>query len=159
VLFFTTALFLSGYAIQLRTLRDLRAAINQDTRPGTPEPPKIFLPDRFKQKTTELADGTIVAVDPSPHVGGRPQTVVEVRPTLTEEQQQRGAGGTASGKDGGARGSAGAQGKKAAGETVGGGEGRKQKPISRAERRRRIKEDLQRLSHATERVYYQRRLY
>lgn len=41
-----TALFLSGYVIQQRTLRDLRSAI----RPRQPRvKPAIYLPDQFKQ--------------------------------------------------------------------------------------------------------------
>lgn len=51
------ALFLSGCAIQQRTLRDLRAAI----RPR--ESPRARLPDRFRASTTELADGTVVLVE------------------------------------------------------------------------------------------------
>ncbi|KAJ4418412.1 hypothetical protein N0V82_005598 [Gnomoniopsis sp. IMI 355080] len=57
VISFTTALFLSGYAIQQRTVRHLRAAIRPDTSP------QIFLPDRFRDDTTELEDGTIVMLD------------------------------------------------------------------------------------------------
>lgn len=57
VISFTTALFLSGYAIQQRTVRHLRAAIRPDTSP------QIFLPDRFRDDTTELDDGTIVMLD------------------------------------------------------------------------------------------------
>lgn len=57
VVSFTTALFLSGYAIQQRTVRHLRAAIRPDSSP------QIFLPDRFRDDTTELEDGTIVMLD------------------------------------------------------------------------------------------------
>lgn len=57
VVAFTAALFLSGYAIQQRTVRNLRAAIRPDTSP------QIYLPDRFRDDTTELADGTIVMLD------------------------------------------------------------------------------------------------
>lgn len=57
VVSFTTALFLSGYAIQQRTVRHLRAAIRPDSSPH------IFLPDRFRDDTTELEDGTIVMLD------------------------------------------------------------------------------------------------
>lgn len=57
VVSFTTALFLSGYAIQQRTVRHLRAAIRPDPSP------QIFLPDRFRDDTTELEDGTIVMLD------------------------------------------------------------------------------------------------
>lgn len=59
MILFTSALFLSGYAIQQRTLRDLRLAIRPDPRPA----PKIYLPDRFKQSTTELPDGRVVDLD------------------------------------------------------------------------------------------------
>ncbi|PSR78836.1 hypothetical protein BD289DRAFT_443291 [Coniella lustricola] len=57
VVAFTAALFLSGYAIQQRTVRHLRAAIRPETEPH------IFLPDRFRDETTELEDGTIVMLD------------------------------------------------------------------------------------------------
>lgn len=57
VVSFTSALFLSGYAIQQRTVRNLRAAIRPETSP------QIFLPDRFRDDTTELEDGTIVMLD------------------------------------------------------------------------------------------------
>lgn len=57
VVSFTTALFLSGYAIQQRTVRHLRAAIRPETSP------QLFLPDRFRDDTTELDDGTIVMLD------------------------------------------------------------------------------------------------
>jgi hypothetical protein len=60
VLFFTTALFLSGYAIQARTLRDLRAAIRPQARTAAP---RIALPDRFRETTAELADGTVVVLE------------------------------------------------------------------------------------------------
>ncbi|KAL2180895.1 uncharacterized protein P884DRAFT_216539 [Thermothelomyces heterothallicus CBS 202.75] len=54
----TAALFLSGYVIQQRTLRDLRAAIKPPPRPS----PNIFLPDRFKHSAAELPDGTVVVL-------------------------------------------------------------------------------------------------
>lgn len=137
VFFFTAALFLSGYVIQQRTLRDLREAIKPSARVAPPAPPKIFLPDRFKQATTELDDGTVVPLEQPPPdnylVDDRqPKMVVEVRPTQPE-------GGDAVKK--------------------GPGEETEQKPMSRAERRRRIREDLQRLSRETEPMYYRRRLY
>lgn len=58
VLSCTTALFLSGVAIQQRTVRHLRAAIRPETLS-----PQVYLPDRFREDTTELADGTIVMLD------------------------------------------------------------------------------------------------
>lgn len=53
----TTALFLSGYVIQQRTVSHLRAAIRPDSSP------QLYLPDRFRDDTTELEDGTIVMLD------------------------------------------------------------------------------------------------
>jgi hypothetical protein len=187
VILFTTALFLSGYTIQQRTLRDLRRAIRPDPRPS----PKIYLPDRFKQSTTELADGRVVGIDedhegaaaaaqgpdgsqqqPSAHKG---DFVVEVRPSV------------AGGEDGAAAqkplGAAGARGDAAAVIAPGGGdkangkqdgktakkggdggskgkvEAEEEKPISSAERRRRIKEEIRQLSQGETPLYYQRRLW
>lgn len=113
------------------------------------------MPDRFRQATTELSDGTVVVVDPSDGaVEARlQQAVLEVRPTLPE-QRQRGGGGTRSQEH---EGQAGTKGGKSSGGSSSGT--KKQKPISRAERRRRIKEEIQMLAQGTERGYYQRRLY
>ncbi|EGX91085.1 hypothetical protein CCM_05242 [Cordyceps militaris CM01] len=52
----TLGLFLSGYVIQQRTVNDLRDAIRPRIRPVT----KPHLPERFKSRITELADGSIV---------------------------------------------------------------------------------------------------
>ncbi|GAB1312267.1 hypothetical protein MFIFM68171_02477 [Madurella fahalii] len=154
VIFFTAALFLSGYIIQQRTLRDLRAAIKPTPRPS----PKIFLPDRFQHSTTELPDGSVVIVDD----GGRgtdqnENPVVEVTPTLPDDSTQKPLSND----------------QQASGKAVQNMKGTKkdkssieaddpdkpQKPISRAERRRRIKEEIMRLSQGQERGYYQRRLW
>ncbi|KAH6855095.1 hypothetical protein B0I37DRAFT_441992 [Chaetomium sp. MPI-CAGE-AT-0009] len=154
----TTALFLSGYVLQQRTLRDLRAAIKQPPRPS----PKIFLPDRFKQSTTELADGTIIALDDGDdgaEQGAAAGPVIEVKPTLpgdvdmaskhpggdagqptkttTVKEKKKGKGSDVAGKEGGEE---------------------PQKPMSRAERRRRIKEEIQKSAQG-ERGYYRRRLW
>jgi hypothetical protein len=164
VFIFTAALFFSGYAIQQRTLRDLRLAIKPSPRPS----PKIFLPDRFQKSTTELEDGTVVAVDDDDDTDynslrtKKQGVVVEVRPTLPDDvadgsgsegqqqqQQQRivdtddGAGPTKTNAVSEA---------KTEPEIL-------EKPISRAERRRRIKEEIQKLAQGQERGYYQRRLY
>ncbi|KAK4211399.1 hypothetical protein QBC37DRAFT_348146 [Rhypophila decipiens] len=232
VLIFTTALFLSGYAIQQRTLRDLRAAIRA---PPQPEP-KIFLPDRFKTSTTELPDGTIIEVNDDgsaptgsrssnnqkPLRGGRArkqrqrqgqqqrgkneEIVIEIKPTLPlPEEKAGGANAQRAVKDThtqvmrekhrapssstnksekkqpqqngkqqqqqqqqqvGVKGQGGGKGKKDQKEKVllpgpdavphPEDEG---KFVSRAERRRLIKEELQRLSRGSERVYWQRRLW
>ncbi|KAL2023528.1 hypothetical protein VTK56DRAFT_2136 [Thermocarpiscus australiensis] len=169
VFFFTTALFLSGYAIQQRTLRDLRAAIKGPPRPS----PKIFLPDRFRQSTTELPDGTIIVLDGDD--GGiteqKEPVLVEVMPTppghgtgpnSVSDEQPTGPGdddlnlnADSSSPD------ADEDRSKRRGE---GSEEQDepenpQKPISRAERRRRIKEEIMKLSQGQERGYYQRRLW
>ena len=145
----TAALFLSGYAIQQRTLRDLRAAIKPSPRPS----PKIFLPDRFQKSTTELEDGTIVAVDDDFDVPRRKTQgalVVEVKQTLPEGaeglQEQKPVVDDNEGPTRTARGD------EAQSDKV-------EKPISRAERRRRIKEEIMQLSQGEERGYYQRRLW
>ncbi|OIW31102.1 hypothetical protein CONLIGDRAFT_631000 [Coniochaeta ligniaria NRRL 30616] len=174
VLVFTSALFLSGYAIQQRTLRDLREAIKPSPRPK----PQIFLPDRFRTSTTELADGTVVVVDVDP---GRPeayrpprrpereQVVVEVRPTVAgdEAEDVRDAGrdrlddavevlregrhGGESLPDDGEKERDGLKAEEGGTKT--------QKKLGRAERRRRIKEEIQRLAQGDKRGVYQPRLW
>jgi len=165
VVLFTSALFFSGYAIQQRTLRDLRAAIRQPP----PPPPKIFLPDRFKSTTTELEDGTIVVIEEAmSRESRRPpkeQVVIEVKPSIQESPSDTEASSTDS--DEYTRASkfepwkASAQrtiamSKSADGTTV---FGPAPKPISKAERRRRIKEEIRKLSEADKPMLYQRRLY
>lgn len=56
----TLALFLSGYVIQQRTLRELQEAI----RPRAPRPAaKQHLPDKFKSRIAELEDGSFVFLE------------------------------------------------------------------------------------------------
>ncbi|KAI1392092.1 uncharacterized protein F4822DRAFT_389610 [Hypoxylon trugodes] len=150
----TAALFFSGYAIQQRTLRDLRSAIqiNRAPRPS----PKIYLPDRFKRSTTELEDGTVVDVD-DPRLGNRRRKlrieqednddIIVVRPTFPDEKPKQRKPHNQEKNDVDV-------------ETPKNGEDmNNQKPISRAERRQKIKEEIRRLSEGKERVYYQRRLW
>ncbi|CAK7215425.1 hypothetical protein SEUCBS140593_002527 [Sporothrix eucalyptigena] len=147
-----------------------------------PEPPKIFLPDRFNKMTTELSDGTIVTIDTdgeeenenghgiitadnapsksqaSPLVGGRKDTdrqeaadiVVEVKPSRpgTEDETQR---RLASEKM--------TQKQEGDAAVVSAAPEKKEKPVSKAERRRRIKEELMQMAANEKPVYYQRRLY
>ncbi|KAK2591923.1 hypothetical protein QQS21_010365 [Conoideocrella luteorostrata] len=57
VILFTLALFLSGYTIQQRTLQDLRLAIRPGyTKPS----PRAHLPGYFERETIKLQDGTII---------------------------------------------------------------------------------------------------
>lgn len=198
VVAFTTALFLSGYVIQQRTVGHLRAAIR-------PNPaPQIYIPDRFRQDTTELADGTIVVLDEynrptrqkiagsrepggqnyAVHESDKAEPVVEVKETpadsLGEQQQQRVLAIEQLRQE-----TENAQGREQHQEKLPPVETKPQpapwevraeveqtsnesnehpddetkKPVSRAERRRLIKEEIMRLSQGDEPVYYQRRLY
>lgn len=180
-------MFFSGYAIQQRTLRDLRAAIKPQARPS----PLVFLPDRFKATTTELKDGTIVTIEndddnDDSHAMAQDQDLtsertkaqdvaVEVKPTLPEEvgdvprqkvlveerkeegeapkQAERPPRKTFLGSWGGGK----AEKQRAKGGATD-ADGKK-KPISRAERRRLIKEEIKQLSQGESPVYYQRRLW
>jgi hypothetical protein len=180
VVVFTTALFLSGYAIQQRTLRDLREAIKPDPRPK----PQIFLPDRFKDTTTELPDGTVVVVDLGPGEDRyrpvrpeREQIVVEMTPTRADDGQ---IGEVGRRRDGRERlddavevplqsnskteepsPPGGKERKKDDGDgsKKKGGKVKREKKISRAERRRLIKEEIQRLAKSNQPLIYQRRLW
>ena len=179
----TAALFLSGYTIQQRTLRDLRAAIKAPAQPS----PKIFLPDRFAQETTELEDGTVVPVD---HVDDKALSLV-TSGTVAESQQEVIEVSTTALQSGDEQSTSESveptqQNKEESEEPLEeklssarldeikiaptppqspspemyeGSGAANQKPISRAERRRRIKEEIQRLSHINTPMYYQRRLW
>ncbi|KAK2600627.1 hypothetical protein N8I77_010148 [Diaporthe amygdali] len=202
VIAFTTALFLSGYVIQQRTVGHLRAAIR-------PNPsPQIYLPDRFRQDTTELADGTIVVLDeynrptrqriavsnepggqnPALYEGGGGEVAVDVKEetvpeSLGEQQQQRvlaieklqqeTENAEAHGREQRqeeqhapvetkpqpAPWEVRAEGEQTPNEDTEDPNDGTKKPVSRAERRRLIKEEIMRLSQGDEPVYYQRRLY
>ncbi|KAI1764417.1 hypothetical protein GGR53DRAFT_322927 [Hypoxylon sp. FL1150] len=168
----TAALFLSGYAIQQRTLNDLRRAINHNREPRPS--PKIYLPDRFKTPTTELDDGTVVTLD-DPRLGARRRIdlsgeddVIVVRPTFPDEKselqrqailEKAAAAAAAAAAEAESREQAEKKARKQKKQKNGDGDESTQKPISRAERRRQIKEEIRRLSEGEERVYYQRRLW
>ncbi|KAL2754019.1 hypothetical protein ACRALDRAFT_209485 [Sodiomyces alcalophilus JCM 7366] len=192
----TTALFLSGYALQQRTFNQLRTAIKQQSsRPSA----KPYLPDRFHSTTTELEDGTIIVLELGGDAGAladtrtqskklqREQeeqsgTVIEIKPSVSSDTpmdelvQKVFEEGTASRDEvaevlrlaqAHAEAEMAAQSERErnlrlqtdrnqlhpdpAAET--------QKPLSRAERRKLIKEEIRRLSYDDEPVYYQRRLH
>ncbi|KAK4230913.1 hypothetical protein QBC38DRAFT_467275 [Podospora fimiseda] len=171
VFFFTLALFLSGYAIQQRTLREIRAAIKAPPKPS----PKIFLPDRFKQSTTELEDGTIIIVDDPDYQPSRPpkEVVVEITPTEEEEKetdkeendseetpQQKNTVAQESSPKGRLSSWWPSAFKKNNGGKDDGTTKDSQKPMSRAERRKRIREEIMKLAQGGgETGVYQRRLY
>lgn len=224
VVSFTTALFLSGYAIQQRTVRNLRAAIRPDTSP------QLYLPDRFRDATTELADGTIVMLDeynrpvrlkagrislgkPADAAarldhhhhgeagpGGQETVQITVHETVAEDlprQEQKVVGGSTepaavaqemirmAERDGAAAPASPPQPRdpdpepepvqqppppqlapwEVRGEDAGGAaeaespDEDRAKPLGRAERRRQIKEDIQKLAQGETPLYYQRRLW
>ena len=165
--------------MQQKTLSKLRVAVSQQMAPRPS--PKIYLPDRFKQATTELEDGTVVAVDDDSD-NDRDDIASRINDLLREE---RGMEGSADGVHvrptteedaSGPNVDSGAQKPLLAGDNgdervprddelnmaavvAEGGPDSEEKPISRAERRRRIKAEIQRLSQGDEPVYYQRRLW
>lgn len=154
----TFALFLSGYVLQQRTLRDLRTAI----RPRQSRPkPQMYLPDHFKPKPEVLADGSFVQGD-SPAAKEQREMVIEVSHTASEHEREEDE----------ARRAAAPSEKVALVEQLKAQMEQKswavehpdpmvksKVPVSRAERRRLIKEEIQRLAQSEERVYYQRRLW
>ncbi|KZL84629.1 hypothetical protein CI238_12150 [Colletotrichum incanum] len=172
----TAALFLSGYVIQQRTLNQLREAIKPESRPS----PKAsyYVPDHLKDVTSG-PNGA----------GKQEQIIIEVNPTVPkrqqqQERQQKKAGQKAAGwtsdmwqkmmpsSDKEEKGGVSEedlekmdererniQAWKVKDQKNPDPEASNQKPISRAERRRLIKEELRRLAEGEEKVYYQRRLW
>ncbi|KAK1590922.1 uncharacterized protein LY79DRAFT_553606 [Colletotrichum navitas] len=167
----TAALFLSGYVIQQRTLGQLRQAIKPESR-SSPKA-SYYVPEHLK-----AADGA----------GKQDQIIIEVKPTVPERQKQqqdkKKAGQKAAGwtsdmwqkitsssekeEKGGVskedlenmdERERNIEGWKVKDQKNPDPEASNQKPISRAERRRLIKEELRRLAEGQEKVYYQRRLW
>ncbi|CRK21930.1 hypothetical protein BN1723_013392 [Verticillium longisporum] len=174
----TTALFLSGYVLQQRTVSQLRAAIRQHPLNPSPRP---NLPDRFRSTTTELEDGTIIVLESEAHAEAnqRDPVVVEVRPSVPDPasapaRQQKVL--APSPHDELAAELRAARTSLEAAREMSERErnvrllseknqlnpdpsAEDQKPISLAQRRRLIKEELFRLSHDDKPVHYQRRLH
>ncbi|KAH8157519.1 hypothetical protein CIB48_g10734 [Xylaria polymorpha] len=160
VLLCTSALFISGCLIQQRTLRDLRLAI----RPAVVTRPKPKVWDTAalgRTKTTiRLEDGTLVEIQ-NPHVevavdpSSQPEEgeTIEVRPTPPDAEESVQKPVTPSDEDDG--------GDDSALDVKGSWDGVQEggEPLTRAERRRRIKAEIQRLSRGDTPVYYQRRLW
>ena len=123
----------------------------------------MFLPDRFKKTTTELADGTVIVLDlededlPEKKV----ETVIEIRPTFpeevrTEDENEAESEQPSSSEPADQEPEEQDDQQEKLAEEVG---PKPQKQISRAERRRRIKEEIMRLAGGQEKGYYQRRLW
>ncbi|KAI0415695.1 hypothetical protein F5X98DRAFT_209612 [Xylaria grammica] len=152
VLLFTSALFISGCLIQQRTLRDLRSAIRPAivTRPK----PKIWDTEALKRtKTTiRLEDGTLVEIQ-SPGADDLPPgpEAIEVQPTVPDAEEPEQKPIAPRSRDDGDDEDPAAKfwdGVQDGGES-----------LTRVERRRRIKAEIQRLSQGDTPVYYQRRLW
>lgn len=174
------ALFLSGYVIQQRTLRNLRQSI----RPRQARPkPQIYLPEQFRTTKT-LEDGTVVTIESEVERERREamelqqhqQQVIEVTETrredLERQQQKQPAPSSVESSEQQRPSKQLTAGKLAMLETLKNKASGKawavehpdplannKVPVTRAERRRLIREEIQRLSRSNERVYYQRRLW
>ncbi|KAM5348882.1 hypothetical protein ACJ41O_008705 [Fusarium nematophilum] len=161
VILCTSALFFSGYVIQQRTLRELRMAIKpRHTRPS----PKVYLPEKFRTRTKELEDGSVVDIDAEADMEVRRQRLmIEVKETVPEMtvQQDGEATSTASSKNIEIIKELQAKVVEKMSAPAGHVEApvKNHKPVSRATRRKMIKQELQRLAQADEPAYYQRRMW
>ncbi|PTB41580.1 uncharacterized protein TrAFT101_009811 [Trichoderma asperellum] len=180
----TSALFLSGYAIQQRTLRDLRAAI----RPR--QSPKAHLPEEFRGALADIEESELIVLETEGQRWSRearsmgPQARVsdaeiQVEETPVEPESESKPELKAEQKE---------EGQKEAPAAIPDGEPTKKQlemlekiqqtvadkswavenpdplsknkaPISRAQRRKMIKDEILRLSQSDKPVYYQRRLW
>lgn len=160
-------------------MAQLRNAIKQAELYPSPKP---HLPDRFRSSTTELEDGTIVVIESEAEAEAkqREPIVLEVKPTGEDAQQLLLGGVKQDELQVGPRLELEKELQQKMLEEDNADlperernvkkltdknqlhpdpEAEDQKPISRAERRRLIKEEIKRLSYDNQPVYYQRRLY
>ncbi|KAH7316732.1 hypothetical protein B0I35DRAFT_433854 [Stachybotrys elegans] len=156
----TLALFLSGYVIQQRTLRELRVAVRpRQSRPS----PNVYLPDHFKRPTTKLEDGTVIVGESEAdkeareHKDHREAQVVEI--VATEEHGHANNKGVAKEKLAMLEAIKAQAADKAWAVDNPDPASNNHLPVTRAERRRMIKDEIQRLSQTNERTLYQRRLW
>ncbi|KAH7161313.1 hypothetical protein EDB81DRAFT_853731 [Dactylonectria macrodidyma] len=169
----TFALFFSGYMIQQRTLRELRVAIQPRGSQRGPrrgahsvsEPsPQAYLPERFRTTTKELEDGTIVQLESEAEKEAKEQQVVVVKQTMPDRQADNVADhkvNTAAKQKNidlveELKAKASEKMKPAKRPEV---PIKEEKPLSRAQRRKMIKQDLQRSAQLEEPAYYQRRMW
>ena len=163
---------MSGYAIQQRTLRDLRVAI----RPRESKPsPKAHLPAYFMRVTEVKEDGTVVVLESQADIDERTSKkyVLDAAVQVTETAPESVQDGPAEQAEApvSSKGEATAEqlsilesikakaAQKAWGVSHPDPLAKVALPVSRAERRRLIKEEIQRLAVANKPVYYQRRLW
>ncbi|UKZ56755.1 hypothetical protein TrVGV298_010596 [Trichoderma virens] len=157
ILLCTSALFLSGYAIQQRTLRELRAAI----RPR--QSPKAHLPEEFRGALADLEESNLL-VEETP-VESKPEP--EPEPEHKEQKEEEHKEETIAVADGEPTKKQLAMLeaiKKSVADKSWAVENpdplsKNKAPISRAERRKMIKDEIQRLAQSEKPVYYQRRLW
>ncbi|UKZ82489.1 hypothetical protein TrVFT333_010278 [Trichoderma virens FT-333] len=155
ILLCTSALFLSGYAIQQRTLRELRAAI----RPR--QSPKAHLPEeeaRGSVPQIKVSDAEI-QVEETP-VESKP----EPEPEQKEEEHKEETVAVTDGEPTKKQLAMLEAIKKSVADKSWAVENpdplsKNKAPISRAERRKMIKDEIQRLAQSEKPVYYQRRLW
>ncbi|KAJ0161797.1 hypothetical protein CTA2_5587 [Colletotrichum tanaceti] len=179
----TAALFLSGYVIQQRTLNQLREAIKPDSRPSTKA--SYYVPEHLQ----DVAGGAdrpagekqqiIIEVNPT-----MPKQQQHQQKQKQPQQHKKKAGQKLAGwtsdiwqkmvapPEGDDKGGVTRADLEDMGERERNIEGwnvkdqknpdpeaSNQKPVSRAERRKLIKDELRRLAEGEEKVYYQRRLW
>ncbi|KAH6605294.1 hypothetical protein Trco_007001 [Trichoderma cornu-damae] len=177
----TSALFLSGYAIQQRTLRELRAAIQPR------QSPRVHLPQDFIGGLTDLEDGQLILVETEAQRWSReargvvPQAAVsdaeiQVEETQAEpepearreEQKEEEHKEAAVAVEGGKPTEAQLTMLEAIQKSVADKSwavenpdplSRNKAPLSRAERRKMIKDEIKRLAQSEKPIYYQRRLW
>ncbi|KAK7433260.1 hypothetical protein QQZ08_000196 [Neonectria magnoliae] len=172
----TFALFFSGYMIQQRTLRELRFAIQpRGPSRGSRPSPQAYLPERFRETTTELEDGTIVTLESEAQREAREQRVmIEVKQTKPGEEVEK-VGKPSDEMDKAAKSKVNPEAQqknidiveefkakmseKISAASQPGKSAKKSKPLTRAQRRKMIKQDLQRSAQLEEPAYYQRRMW
>ncbi|KAK1701197.1 hypothetical protein BDP55DRAFT_11876 [Colletotrichum godetiae] len=183
----TAALFLSGYVIQQRTLSQLREAIKPESRPSPKA--SYYVPEHLKDAAGNKQNVPLygangkqeqIIIEVNPTVPEKQQQKQQQQQqTKKQKAGQKSAGWTSDmwqkmtgppeKEDKGGVSREDLEKMNERERNINGWnvkdqanpdpEASNQKPISRAERRRLIKEELRRLSESEERVYYQRRLW
>ena len=84
VFFFTTALFLAGYVLQQQTVRDIRAVIKPQLTRAPPNGPELFLPKQFRDDGY-LVDVIVDPVLPPKDEQHASGTNIEIKDTQSEK--------------------------------------------------------------------------
>lgn len=145
VFLFTSALFLSGYVLQQQTVRDLRAAIKPKP---TPEAARMYLPKQFMVQPTPSPNAGMAGVNTETQASDGSEIMVEAK-NLSNDIPQEGDGHMDPSVVEGRRtrrpaqydlGSAQDQKPMALADDL--PDVLEEKPLSRAERRKKIKEEI-----------------